>query len=64
MIFIFVISALIVIVAFIGTMQVAKTPNDDNYDSEKGRNMLRLFWIYLLLIIFILIVALAMIYFN
>ncbi|NCU18617.1 hypothetical protein [Pallidibacillus pasinlerensis] len=64
MAFIFIIAGLVVLIALIGTMQVAKNPDDRNYHSEKGRNMSRLFWIYLVLLLTVLAVSLAMVYLN
>lgn len=61
---VFIIAGLIVLIALIGTMQVAKNPDDRNYHPEKGRNMSRLFWIYLALILTVLAVSLAMVYLN
>jgi heme/copper-type cytochrome/quinol oxidase subunit 2 len=61
---IFVVCVLFIMIAFIGTMQVAKDPSDDNYYAEKGKNMKRLFWIYFALLLFVLAVVLAIIYYN
>lgn len=57
-------SVIVLAVGVIMTIKVGMNPEDENYHSEKGRNMSRLIWIYGVILTFCIVISIVFVFFN